>query len=144
MRSNGQLHQQRMKWPSDSSQKMTKQEIPCYSQYPRGLLVSQALHKEIYSLSNTVFQESRIPAVIHSSTHWWQSIVVTGNKMQASAFWMVYEQYFWTSANLSLEYYRGRLGRKWKYRELWEWSRGISNNNSKNNTNNIIIIKYDS
>lgn len=52
-----------------SIQKMTKQEIPCSSEYLRGLLVSQALHKESFSLSNTVFQESRIPAVIHSSTH---------------------------------------------------------------------------
>lgn len=32
-----------------------KQEIPCYSQYPRGPVVSPALHKDIYSLSNTVF-----------------------------------------------------------------------------------------
>ena len=55
MRCKGQLPQQRMTWPSDSSQKMTKQETPCSSQYPRGPVVSPTLQKEIYSLSNTVF-----------------------------------------------------------------------------------------
>lgn len=32
-----------------------KQEIPCCSQYPRGPVVSPALRKDIYSLSNTGF-----------------------------------------------------------------------------------------
>lgn len=75
-----------MKWPSASSQKRTTLEIPHPSQYSQGLLASQALHKAMYHLSKPVFQESRIPAGIHHSIHWRQSLVVTGNKMQASAF----------------------------------------------------------
>ena len=127
--------------PSDSIQKMTKQEIPCSREYLRGLLVSQALHKEPYSLSNTVFQESRIPAVIHSSTHWRQSRAVAGNETQASVFWMVDEQYFWTSANLSLAYYRGSLkGNENTWGRGWV---GVENDQEARDTTMALLLLFN-